>query len=283
VNALPAQVDLFLDPFPRLTGAVLVFFGLELVLAGAFQRVLSEAGLLGSLTPRERFVGVGGLAVGLLFAASGALRTLDLLGGYVVVLFCLGRVIQGAATVRFYRRVVDFLRGRGTGGGLRGRIRHGLVILFVAFLAVWLAFRVLTRGPIVGNTVQSLRLVWTGFVVLTGALGIARKLRHADDELNRGLKAGLVLAVTGAEVYAFQTVAMDLLAYLAGSAAFSVGFWVAVSYLFGSGSGGGSAAAGTGGPPSPGASAGGGGHSCSDCGAPADPGDNYCSDCGARL
>jgi hypothetical protein len=276
---IPAQIDLFLDPFPDLVGPVLVFFGLELVLAGAFQRALSEAGVLGSLTPRERFIGIGGLTAGLLFAASGALRSFDLLGAYVVVLFSLGRVIQGAATVRFYRRVIDFLRGRGAGSGIRGRIQHGLVVLFITFLAAWLAFHILTQGPVVGSTVQSLQLVWTGFVVVTGALGIARKLRYADDELNRGLKAGLVLAVTGAEVYNFQTLTMDLTAYLAGSVAFSIGFWVAVIYLFRSepNSGTGPSVGGTG------AAVAGNTRTCGNCGAPADPGDNFCSDCGNRL
>jgi hypothetical protein len=227
------QVDVVVDFVPGLLGPTLIFFGLELVLVGTFLSVFRRAGVLSRLTNREQFLAVGGVAVGLLFAASGALRRLDLLDPYVVFLFALGRVLQGASAARFYRRILDVLRGRG-GGGVGGRIRRGSITLFVCFFAGWLAVRVLTQGPIVGTVGQSLRLVWTGFVVVTTALGITWKLRHAEDTLDRGLRPGLVLCVTGAEVYNFASIGMELGTYLVGSVAFSLGFWVAVFYLFAS-------------------------------------------------
>jgi len=227
---VPAQVDLLVD-FSNLIGPILVFFGVELMLVGTFEKVLSGSDFRPDMGTRQRFVGIGGMTVGLLFATSGALRMLGALELYVVFLFCLGRIVEGAGIVRFYKRVIDFLRGKGGTGGIRGKVKHGLFLLFIFVLAAWLCFRVLTKGPIVGSTVETLRLIWTGFVVITAGAGIARKLGYSDENLNRGLKTGMILAVVGAEVYNLR-VQVELAAYIAGSLAYSVGFWLAVYYLF---------------------------------------------------
>lgn len=270
-ESILAQADVALDYSSDLLGPVLIFFGLELMLAGTFHKVLSESGLSSELTQRERLVAVGGLTVGLLFAASGALRMFGILEVYVIFLFCLGRVIEGAGAVRFYRRVIDYVRGKGSPSGLKKRVSHGLFLLFVTFLAVWLAFRVLTDGPIVGSTVQSLRLIWTAFVVVTVGVGIARKLSYGDPELNLPLKAGMILAVVGAEVFNFGSLSLELTTYIVGSAAFSLGFWVAVYYIFR----GGLEASGASTSASPG--------NCPNCGASQHPNASYCPDCGQQL
>lgn len=275
LDPILAQVDVAVDYSSDLLGPALIFIGLELMLGGTFKKVLSESGLGSELTRRERLVAVGGLTVGLLFAASGALRMFGMLELYVIFLFCLGRVIEGAGAVRFYRRIIDYARGEGSPSGLKKRVLYGLFLLFVTFLAVWLAFRVLTGGPIVGSTVQNLRLIWTAFVIVTVGVGIARKLSYGDADLNRPLKAGMILAVVGAEVFNFGSLSLELTTYFVGSAAFSIGFWIAVYYLFRDEREAGSSASGT----STSASA----KVCPSCGASQNPNASYCPDCGQQL
>lgn len=228
----PLQLpSLIFDFVPPWLGPSLIFLGVEVILVGAIQKSLPETSTLWTrLSKQESLMVTGSFALGILFSASAVLQQFSLVGTYAAMLFGLGRLIEGAAAVRFFKRVLLVARGQGHQGGMERWAKRLLVVFFAFVIAGWLVVRILTRGPIYGTVEKSIRLVWTGLTLFVAVYGIAPKLRFAEDVLNNRLKMGFVFCVGGASIYNFGTV-MDVGVFLIGLLAYSVGFWVAVLAL----------------------------------------------------
>lgn len=228
----PLQLSsLIFDFVPPWLGPSVVFLGVEVILVGAIQKALPETSALWTrLSGRESLLVTGSFSLGILLSASAILQQYSLVGVYAAMLFGLGRLIEGAAAVRFYKQILLIAQRRGNRRGFGDRAKRLLVIFFAFVVAGWLVVRIVTRGPIYGTVEKSIRLVWTGLTLFIAVYGIAPKLRFAEDILNNRLKIGFVLCVGGASIYNFGTV-MEISVFLGGLFAYSVGFWVAVLAL----------------------------------------------------
>lgn len=225
------QASALFDFVPDWLGPAIVFFGVQLILLGAMQKSLSEAFPFWSqLNGRESTVVITGLALGFLFVASSVLQRYNAVRFYAILLFCLGRIIEGAASVRFYKKILHLIRYEEFQGDTRQRLKRYLVLFFVLIVSGWAVIRILEDGPFYGSTIDSIKLVWTLLTLFIATFGISYKLRFADDVFNRGMKFGFILCVGGAEIFN-MTVLLDYLSFVSGTIAYSLGFWSAFILL----------------------------------------------------
>lgn len=225
-------VTLFLSWFfnyvPDWFGAALLFFGVELVLVGAVKGSLSERlDFWDDLNYWGRFGVIGGFAVGTLLCWSAVLRELGLIWGYTVLLFALGKVAEGAAAVRFYRKIESLLRrGEWPGGS---KLLYRLAVVFIVVLGIYAVVEIRRSGPFFNSTWYEIKAVWTLVIWALASLGIWWKVRDLQGTVPKEIMTGFVLCVGGAEVFNYQSLSGDVVALLAGSVAFSIGFWLAVA------------------------------------------------------
>lgn len=225
----PLQAGWVLDPLPRDLPIWLLALGLEAMFLGAVVEATRQSGIWGDLSTVQRLFGVFGLGGGYFFSALALVSTSY--AAYAAYLYLLFRTLEGAAAVQIYRRVVGFVKSGASGGIGSARLRHHLVMAFVAGLGLYLAVEVLTNGPLYRNVLTDISLLYTLFVSVLSFLAVRWRLRSVRGEYNPGIVSGLAFGVAGAQVYGF-TLAADALVFLGGSVCYAVGFWVAAGLLF---------------------------------------------------
>lgn len=144
---------------------------------------------------------ITGLALGVLFVASSILQRYNTVRFYAILLFSLGRIIEDAASVRFYKKVLHLIRHEEFQGDTRQRLKRYLVLFFVLIVSGWAVIRILEDGPFYGSIIDSIKLVWTLLAFFIVTFGIWYKLRFADNVFNRNMKFGFMLCVGGAEIF----------------------------------------------------------------------------------
>lgn len=226
------QFGFFFDFIPRWLGPTAIFFGAELILLGVARQTFSRNFPFWSrLNPREAMALTGGFGLGVLLTASAVLRQFNTLWLYAMLLFCLGQVISGAAAVRLYKKLLYLSREHEWPGQWQTKVKKMLLRIFLVIIAGWLLFLVLTGTSLYGGFAESLQFIWTFLIFSTSALGIAFKLDYARGVLNYRLRIGFILCVAGASVFNIAPFLRDLLVLIAGTVAYSIGFWFAAVLL----------------------------------------------------
>lgn len=226
------QLSFVFDFVPRWLGPTAIFFGVELILLGVARQTFSRNFPFWSrLNQRESIAVTAGFGLGVLFCASAVLRHFDALWIYATLLFCLGQVISGAGAVRLYKKLLYLSREHEWPGQWQNKVKKMLIRLFVVILAGWFLFLVLSGTNLYGGFGESLRFVWTFLIFSTSALGIVFKIDYARGVLNRRLRGGFILCVAGASTFNVAPFLLDLMVLIAGTIAYSIGFWFAAVML----------------------------------------------------
>jgi len=212
IEFAPVQVGLFVDEVPRWLGPALIFFGIECLLGIFVSRHLIR---VHQHPPKEFQIAVWLIILGVLFSTAGFTQIAGITPLFALLLLVLGRMIEGAATIRLLRKVeAAFKSGGGSGlsvferlvskflSKLRYRAVIGLVIL-VTYTAI--LYTVLF-SPLHRSLQYDIALYWTVMVFTLSIIGLSWKLSDIQDELGSPLILGLFLCVAGAEVFNFQAV-----------------------------------------------------------------------------
>lgn len=224
------QLSFIFDFVPEWAGPTAIFFGIELLLLGAVQQALPRTFVFWTrLNSREELVVTGGFAIGLLFTTSAVLRYFNALWAYATLLFCLGQLISGAATVRLFKKIIYISREQQLPGNLHDKVKRMLFRVSVILIAGWLVFLYLSETRVYGN--KSLQFIWTFVIFSMAVLGITFKLNYADAQFNRYLKTGFILCIGGASIFNIQPVLLDIVSMILGSVVYMIGFWIAAIFL----------------------------------------------------
>lgn len=219
------QLSFFVDFMP--------FVGLGLLLFGAFLSIealflSSQSEISGSVGTVISFV----LGVGLVLGVYQVHLSEPLL--LVIIFGMAGKYIQGIAAIRLYQKASYAVRNRSLSWG--GFDLHTKVVLKIAtFFSVLLLGVVVSLLAIVGAIQIPLSEVmigiWTVFTIAFTVLGLSITLYGAADDYPSYFSTGLVVLVAGSEVYNLGSLSTEILATLALSIAYTVGFWIA-AYRF---------------------------------------------------
>jgi hypothetical protein len=211
------QLQPFLPPVPWQLPALAVGIGFVLMFAGISGSLAAgNSTHWRELYSTERFLIVGLLTVGILFAAIPAFRSRGLLWYYAMLLVMVGRGIEGALIVRFFTKVFSFVYMT-SNRSLRDRIvqkfKDRVVrITLTSFVTIMMAL-VIASAFIMNSTLEALR--WTAIAYTMGRFGIVSisviyQLKDVVDYFEMlnprfgwFIISGLVLAIAGAEVFDF--------------------------------------------------------------------------------
>lgn len=229
-----APLQLWFDLYPDGLGVGLIFIGLEVLLLGSFQMVFEQRpGLADRLTIRERAIATGALVLGILLSGSAVVQQYELIGLYTVYLVGLGKLIQGAATARFYHHVVEAVKAGRIPKLVIKRVKRGAVVLLGLAITGWVVMELINFYTPTITVLSWFPEIWTVIVLLTASYGVLRDLRFADEPMNTHLKIGFVTCITGTAVYNGAT-EIDLAAFGLGLVVYTLAFWLAIVRLFGS-------------------------------------------------
>jgi hypothetical protein len=206
----PLQLSWIVDYVPDWLGPTLLGSGLLLVvftfLSFSYSGDGDESTSLSVGTFALLSIGVGGgfLAVPLYRRYTFA---------FAAGLLLAGRWIEGVAATRLLTKVIRFFSGTGTGslsGTLKRRLRRMAIVVLVLLLAGWTALWVVLFGPVVVSQTYDLTLIWTTLVGVLSLLGLGFKFTSVDNRVYLieprfvPMLLGLILAVTGAQLYNFE-------------------------------------------------------------------------------
>lgn len=225
---IPLQVQWFVDVDPGWLPPTLLFFGIFFVLLGATQATFPQLGVWNHATARQRTVSEAGFVLGMLFVSVGALKEFGLVGLYGVFLFTLGRSIEGIAAVHFYKKIWALVTKQRTPGGISKRVLYHGTGLAITGGFGWLLVRIFSGGVGTGD-VELLLLSWTAYTGVMTAFGLW--WRFHDVDVHPFVKAGMILAVTGAELYNHAFV-LDVAASTVGSLGYAFGVYLGIYYFF---------------------------------------------------
>ena len=224
------QIDWFIDPNPELLPIWLIALGLEAMFVGASWQVLQQMSGYRQSTKLERSIAVFGVGLGYLFLTLSVLRTSY--GSYAGYLYLVFRGVEGVAATHIYLKAFNFLRGKGSGGNLKNKAKHLLVVFFVAALGGYLILKGLVERPRFGGIWYDVSLIYTVMVALLSFLAVRWRYRDITADLNSGVILGLAMCIAGAQIFGFSLTG-DILLTAAGSVVYSVGFWFSVYLMWG--------------------------------------------------
>jgi hypothetical protein len=222
------QSNWIVDPIPQNLPTWAMVLGLEALLLGTVLEVGEQIPVFNSMNDREQFVITMALAIGFLFLALSILRSAyDI---YATYLFLLFRTVEGAAVVRFYRKVLYVLQNWSLPGStsLGDKALHYLVVFSVLAGGLGLAFNVLSNGPVFRSFWYDLALIYTVTSFLLAFLGANWRLQVVENKLNGLIIVGFALCVAGAEIFNYASISGDIAVTFAGAITYMIGFWVAV-------------------------------------------------------
>lgn len=229
------QLSLLLDYVPAWLGPLLLAAGLILVVVtfGSF----SLAGESRSFTLTGVMLLCAFVGGGLMLVPFYMRRTYIFAAGLLLA----GRWIEGVAATRLVSKIVRFVSGTGSGSlsaTIRRRFRRAAIIGGVLLIAGWAAVWVLVLGPVVVSRTYDLTLIWTLLVGLLSILGLGFKFSSVDSRIYSveprfiPMIIGLILSVTGAQLYNFELFEQVL---SAGTIEFSISALDPVLLLAGNG------------------------------------------------
>ena len=235
----PLQAGFLVDSVPTWLAPLIVLFGVEYILVwyieGSVNIVASEEFNHGSdniitIPTRDYELLISGIGFGIMLSAIAVIQEFQISNIYIILLLFCGRAIEGVTAIRFYKKVSRFIRTREWGGELRAKIKHKLLILFIIVVGLYLVGFAIVHGPFFRSLGYTIQFVWSLTTLLVTAIGLRWKLRPVREEFNRKLIRGVILFVTGAELFNFALIG-ELIATMAGSIGYSVGFWFAAAIL----------------------------------------------------
>lgn len=221
------QLRYIFDSVPRTLPVWLLVLGLEALIFGFLIRAGERSELFRPLSARSKLVTSIGLTFGYLFVSLSVISAhYDLYAAYLFVLF---RTVEGAAAVRFYRKVVHVLRHRSTDlSSGTGRAYKYVSTFFVSIVGTGIFIQILLNGPYIHTVLWDLALVYTGVSLAIAVIGAWWRLRDVRDGINSGISLGVLLVVGGAEIFNYTLLAQEIVVTLFGSLSYSIGFWGAV-------------------------------------------------------
>ena len=241
----PVQLSFIVDYVPVWLGPALLAIGLALVMMTFGSFSFSSESRSMTLTGAMLLCAIGGGA--LMLVPFYVRRTYIFAAG---LLFA-GRWIEGVAATRLVSKIIRFISGTGSGGisaTIRRRFRRGAIVFGVLLITGWAAVWVLVLGPVVISRTYDLTLIWTLMVAVLSVLGLGFKFSSVDSRVYSvdrrfiPMVIGLILAVTGAELYNFQLFeqvlstgeielsisALDPVLLIAGNVVYLVGYYWSV-------------------------------------------------------
>lgn len=215
-------LDLVLDPPRGSLPVQLMIIGLGVLLAGGVVRALQPMA-------NRRSILVGGtlLATGYWFTVISVIR--GTYGLYAAYLYLLFRAVEGAAAAHFYHKVLDILRGKSAPGGTKIRayaLHIGAVFSVILTGSGIILYRL--EGGAVGLFDGSIRLTYTIVLLVVTLLGVWWRIQPLRNEYRIPTLLGFTACVTGAELYGYASVELNISVLLAGSLTQVFGFWLAV-------------------------------------------------------
>jgi hypothetical protein len=220
------QASLFFDLFPAGVAVVLVTTGVVIAVATIVAA--------GGETNRLRWLAVSGVVLGGLLFMYGVAQ-MDVTPMMIGVVLIAG-YIEGMSSLRIYQKLRYSFRRRVLPGSastvvsLSTRAILGALGVYVLVAGVWVALFLVVWGPIEVGLTRTVQFYWALVTVVISSIGLWVKLGgDSIDGMATGAKLGTVFIIVGAEVYNFQSLRLNLLVYLGTSAAYTVGYFVAVS------------------------------------------------------
>lgn len=207
VVATSLQLSFLLDYVPVWLGPLLLAAGLILVIVTFGSFSLAGESRSFTLTGVMLLCAFGGGA--LMLVPFYMRRTYIFAAGLLLA----GRWIEGVAATRLVSKIIRFVSGTGSGSlsaTIRRRFRRAAIIVGVFLIVGWAAVWVLVLGPVVVSRTYDLTLIWTLLVGVLSVLGLGFKFSSVDSRIYSveprfiPMVIGLILAVTGAELYNFE-------------------------------------------------------------------------------
>ncbi|WP_147435205.1 hypothetical protein [Haloarcula sp. Atlit-120R] len=243
-----SQLPYEIPVVPQLLPSIAIFFGFELLLLWYFNQFLNStaAGKSGGIQSNERTVIVGTMTIGYLFLMTAIIRQYSSISALSLYLFFLAQTIEGAASLRLYKKVVDIITRRHSSNirsssiqsiysRIYPRIKYSFLILFIISVTISFIVFVITRGPVVHGTAYDIALAYTVGSFLIAALGVTYRVRGTPQVFNKTSKLGVVLCLAGANIYDYQTITGEIVAFSVGAVGYTIGFWLAALFLLKSG------------------------------------------------
>lgn len=217
-------------PKPRGLPVWLLVIGLQLLVFGGLRAAFRTHPLLDTDSTHAR-LGLVVLGMGYLFAALSVIRTNY--GAYAAFLFVLFRGLEGAAVIRFYRKVVFAFRNRRTPNGANATafVTYHLLVFFLAVVGFGLLLAGLAPATAAeaGVSVADPRLLYTAVTFSLSMLGVYWRLTPTGDTVDWIVVVGFGLSIAGAELFNYASLGTEVALTLVGIAAYSAGFWLLVA------------------------------------------------------
>ncbi|QUJ74008.1 hypothetical protein [Haloarcula marismortui] len=225
------QLSWFFNFAPDWLSLVLIATGLLLAGGGVLTRIEN-------MYLANSFVTMAGIII----ASISVFLAYEWQGVFLIIL--LGKGIEGVSAVRLYQKVVHFFESRPESNDNSTSILvkysvYYLSLIFVLTLLFGFGIYILISEYSYSGILESIILCYTLFIIVISAFGLAWKLHVVGDSFSNSLIAGLILLVTGSEIYNFNLVVIsvsettyqlpftDIIVIIAGSISYSVAFWYA--------------------------------------------------------
>jgi hypothetical protein len=219
-NSYISQIGYFFDFHPRIAGPIILGLGISLiviwyiygVVLGRYQEELARS---------ERVTLTGIIVIGSFLTATGFIVRGKAVWFYALMMFALGRGVEGAIFVRYMQKIVGYLgqawefatRSKRSGGGdssaLRGFLRRRLQ-RFGYHASLTVVAVIASLGGFVGATslefsvFSAVTLMWTLFVATSSIGTLLWDLRYTTPTVPMVPLLGLLFCIVGTEVYAFS-------------------------------------------------------------------------------
>ena len=239
ISRVVVQLGFPIDSAPSWLAPLLVLLGVEFVLIWhleqsitvvANQKPNQQSNDKITIPTRDYKLLISGLTFGILLSAIAVIQKYQISSIYAIFLLFCGRLIEGVSTIRFYKKISRFIQSREWGGDFRAKMRHKLTILFIVVLGFYLIGYAIIYGSYFRTLGYTIQVVWTMTALFVTAAGLQWKLRPVRENFDRKLIIGVVLFVTGAELFSFDFIG-QIVAIIVSSVGYSIGFWFAGAIL----------------------------------------------------
>lgn len=203
------QLESFLPPRPALLPPLAILVGFLLMIIGMTRSLLRRMIPEPTQAIRHEMYLIAGLfGIGIVGTAIPVFHRLNMWWFFALYLFVLGRVIEGAITIRFLQKVMYFFAERSLPGGLRSKLWRfvlgGLLIAIMTGAILWEIFSNPSE-----ESISEILFIFTWGVFYLALLGVIYELKPVVANLATSPSAsllittGLVLMIGGTTIYDF--------------------------------------------------------------------------------